>query len=401
MKKTVCIISFSEISRDSRVLREIEMARRHFKVHVIGYGAWQPPQGVRFSRLEKNTRSFSYLAKYYLLLISGRLAPQAYNAAFWLKPEYRQAADLIRQGSFDLIHANDWDSLPVAVEGAARTDTRILFDAHEFSPEQESNRPAWRVFVKPFKSYLFRRYLDKADRMITVSSGIRDLYTRQFRLTPQIILNTTAYQNTQFHPVRYDKINIVHHGHAIPGRYLEEMVRMIALTDNRYQLNFVLVSKDDDQYIQKLKKLAQSVAPNKVVFWEPVPTSEIINFIQRFDLGLPLLRVRQINHTNSLPNKFFDFIMAGLGILVSPLPSMMEVITANDIGKISASQTAADMAAMVNALSVEEINKFKRNSLKLAKVFNAEREMDKLLLIYRSLLNEQPAKISANIKTEN
>ena len=290
-------------------------------------------------------------------------------------------------------HIREVSPLAVAVEGTARSGARILFDAHEFSPEQESDRPAWRVFVKPFKSYLFRRYLDKADRMITVSSGIRDLYTRQFGLTPQIILNTTAYQKTPFHPVHNDKINIVHHGHAIPGRYLEEMVRMIALTDNRYQLNFVLVSKDDDLYIQKLKKLAQSVAPNKVVFWEPVPTSEIINFIQRFDLGLPFLIVLQMNHVYSLPNKFFDFIMAGLGIVVSPLPSMMEVITANGIGKISSSQTAADMAAMLNALSVEEINEFKRNSLKLAKVFNAEREMDKLLQIYRSLLDEQPAKI--------
>ncbi len=387
-KKTVCIISFSEISRDSRVLREIEMARSHYQVDVIGYGGWQPPEGVRYLRLEKNTRSFSYLIRYFLLLIGGRITTRMYNAAFWLKPEYQQAVKLIQQGNYGLIHANDWDSLPVAVEATAQLNTRVLFDAHEFSPEQESDRLVWRIFVKPFKSYLFSKYLGQIDKMITVSSGIQDLYIRQFGITPQIILNTPAYQKTLFYPVENNKINIVHHGHAIPGRYLEEMVRMIALTDERYLLNFVLVSKDDYKYVDKLKKLSQIIAPQKVIFWDPVHPAEIINFIQRFDLGLPLLRVQQMNHVNSLPNKFFDFIMAGLGIVVSPLPAMAEVIDTYAIGKISASQSAEDMASMLNALSNDEINIYKRNSLKLARIYNAELEMDKLLLIFQSLLTE-------------
>ena len=392
MKNTVCILSFSEISRDSRVLREIEMASKHYQVDVIGYGDWQPPAGVRFLRLERNRRSFSYLARYLLLLIGGRIAPRVYDAAFWLKSEYQQAVRLLKQGNYNLIHANDWDSLPVAVEATAQLKTRILFDAHEFSPEQESDRLIWRIFVKPFKTYLFSKYLKKIDKMITVSSGINDLFNNKFAISSKIILNTPAYKKTSFHPVDNNKINIVHHGHAIPGRYLEEMVRMIALTDERYHLNFVLVSKDDYKYIDKLKKLSQLIAPQKVYFWDPVHPAEIINFIQRFDLGLPLLIVRQMNHVYSLPNKFFDFIMAGLGVVVSPLPTMAQVIDTYAIGKISASQSAEDMASMLNALSADEINAFKRNSLKLARVYNAEREMKKLLLIYQSLLAEDYTK---------
>lgn len=44
---------------------------------------------------------------------------------------------------------------------------------------------------------------------------------------------------------------------------------------------------------------------------------------------------------------------------------------------------------MLNALTADEINQLKHNSLALAKVYNAEREMAKLSAIYVELLNKQ------------
>jgi hypothetical protein len=388
MKNSICILSFSIIERDSRVLREIQLAQKHFNVDVIGYGNWVPSKGVRFIKLPKQIKGMVFKLRYYSLLILARLVPKCYEFAFWLKPEYKQAVEIIGKENYMLLHANDWDALPVAVEATAQLKTRVLFDAHEFSPEQESDRLLWRIFLKPFKSYLFRKYLIKINKMITVSSGIQDLYIKEFHITPQVILNSPAYQKTLFHPVKNNTINIVHHGHAISGRYLEEMVRMIALTDERYLLNFILVSNSSNKYINRLKKFTQVIAPQKVIFWDPVELSQIVSFINKFDLGLPFLKAPHLNILNALPNKFFDFIMAGLGVVVSPLPAMAQVIETYANGKMSTSQSAEDMASMLNALSVDEINNFKRNSLKLARVFNAEREMGKLLHIYQSLLSD-------------
>lgn len=50
----ICILSFSPIAIDRRVLREIKAASDQFEITVIGYGNWQPPDYVNYIELKKN-----------------------------------------------------------------------------------------------------------------------------------------------------------------------------------------------------------------------------------------------------------------------------------------------------------------------------------------------------------
>jgi hypothetical protein len=101
---------------------------------------------------------------------------------------------------------------------------------------------------------------------------------------------------------------------------------------------------------------------------------------------MPWLRANNLNHINALPNKFFDFVMAGLGIAILPLPSMRKIVEEHGIGVVASSFFTQEMAIALNNLTVERINQFKQNSLELAKTINAEHEMEKLMGIYGKLL---------------
>jgi len=103
-------------------------------------------------------------------------------------------------------------------------------------------------------------------------------------------------------------------------------------------------------------------------------------------LGFPFLKAPNKNIQNALPNKFFDFIMAGLGIIVPGLPAMGGIVSQNKNGVVMDTQSIHEIAGKLNSLTLAEINQFKRNSLRLAKEFNAEKEMRKLQRIYRELL---------------
>jgi glycosyltransferase involved in cell wall biosynthesis len=383
----VCILSFSQIARDSRILREIELARQHFLVDVIGYGDWQPPAGVNFIQVPRNHRSLWFLVRYFSLLVLGRFFSRFYESAFWLKAEYAAANRLIAENHYDLIHANDWDALPVAVQGNQNKQTKVLFDAHEFSPEQESDKLVWRMSVKLYKTFLLKRNITKADKVITVSSGIAALYKKRFQIDCNLVMNARPYEKVAFKPAG-EMINLVHHGFANPGRQLEKMIQMIPLLDPRYVLNLMLVGGQNERYLDKLKEFALKIAHGRVKFVDPVSPDAILLVINQFDLGIPFLSAPNLNILYSLPNKFFDFIMAGLGVVVPPLPSMVQVVNQYAIGQVAASQSPEDMAALLNSLTADDINRFKRNSLELAKTFNAENEMKKLLHIYQELLAE-------------
>jgi len=77
--------------------------------------------------------------------------------------------------------------------------------------------------------------------------------------------------------------------------------------------------------------------------------------------------------------------MAGLGVVAYPAFMMEKMISDNEIGVVARQASVDSVASALNALLPEQINRFKKNSLRLAKTLNAETESRKLLNIYSQL----------------
>jgi glycosyltransferase involved in cell wall biosynthesis len=381
-KKRVCILSFSDVYTDVRILREIACASKTYQVDVIGYGKKRPSNGLRYYLLRR-TNPFS-LSKY-PLLVTGKSAHKFYEQYYWRREEYRAAAEILVEEKYDLIHANDWDTLPVAVYAARRTGSRVLFDEHEYCLGQGGGNAIWEQLVIPYREYLLRTYQDGIAGMITVSEGIKDLYKQRLGWNSEVVMNIPWYVKSKFNPVDPAQIHLVHHGNAMPARSIHEILQLITLLDKRFRLNFILIPIYPD-YLNKIKKMAEEIAPDRVVFWDPVPFDALIKMLSLFDLEIPLMRAKHLSYYNALPNKFFEGIMAGLGVAVSPLPMMQKIVKDYQLGIVAEDQSPEAMAQKLNSLSAEEINHFKKKALIAARTFNAENEMEKLNHIYQQLV---------------
>ena len=388
MKPRVCIISFSNIAWDARVLREIEAAGSQYDVDVIGYGDWQPKgENIRFfSMMRSKTNVASVLSKYIRVPL-GYLLPAYWEKHFWQKQEYHRALQILLRERYDLIHANDWDSLPVAAEAVRQVGGRLLFDAHEYTPAQSADKWMVRLFNLPVRVHLYKTYQKWITRSITVSEGVKTLYRDNFGWSPEVIMNAPHYVKSEFHPVGGDEIHLVHHGVAIRSRHLEDLVHLMGFVDSRFVLDFILLPSEP-KYLAHLKQLADKIAPAKIRFHPAVPPRNLSQELAKFDIGIPWLRANNLNHINALPNKFFDYVMAGLGIAILPLPSMQKIIEEHGVGVVAADLSIQKMAAALNNLTPEKINQLKTNSLELAKSLNAEVEMKKLMNIYEEMLKK-------------
>jgi hypothetical protein len=94
-RKRVCILVFSDIARDGRVLREIDCARKEYAVDVIAYGAWTAPENVNYFQLAKPVSSSpasDVLRLAYLAI--GRVNRCYFERAFWRQPEHKRALEL-------------------------------------------------------------------------------------------------------------------------------------------------------------------------------------------------------------------------------------------------------------------------------------------------------------------
>ena len=124
----IAIVAFSPVARDSRVLRTSRALAEHgHEVHLIGYGACPDIGSGRFHSLGPPPTRVAHwtwvIAGYAPTILSPRLS--RFTAP--LHPLHRRCCALLRQIRPDVIHANDWPVLPVAMMMKKETGARIVY----------------------------------------------------------------------------------------------------------------------------------------------------------------------------------------------------------------------------------------------------------------------------------
>lgn len=400
-RKSVCIISFSPILRDARVLREIEYLSPHYDITIIGQGdephpAWREMRRVDWVPVASTADDGSGLLRRGLgrltgfgLLLSGRLSAAALERWYWRQPIMRDTLAKAVASRADAFHANDWNTLPIAAEAARAVGGRFVFDDHEYAPLEFDNRRGWELLYSPMIRHMVGKYAPRAGAMITVAPAIAERYRREFGLDPVVLMNAPPAAG-QLPPKEtdFERVRLIHHGGALPVRQLEGMIRALAACDRRYSLNFMLTGSDP-AYLDYLKRTADELTPGRVTFLDPVAPQNVLGRIREFDMGIYNLPPVNFVHEVALPNKFFDFIVAGMPVCIGPSPSMAEIVRSYDLGCIARSFDPADVAAALNGLTPGRFAEMQEGARRAAREINAEGEMRKLTEIYDRLLAEE------------
>ncbi len=385
MRKRICILSFSPIYRDARVLRQIKYLSKDYDLNVIGYGApppqWKNAKNVEWHVLETPLSPLITKMEGLIFLALGRLTTSFYDHWYWRKRHHRIALKTATASACDAYHANDWEALPVAAEASKMANAKLVFDAHEYAPLELENRWYWKPFFQQAITYFMRKYALHVNASMTVAPLISKRYSEEFTLNPIVLLNTPETIPLSKRKSDFDHIRLIHHGGAIRDRKLESLIETIALCDRRYSLHFMLINNDPD-YLNQLKILADKLAPGRVAFDKSVRPEEIVLRISEYDIGLCLIAPTNYNYFVSLPNKFFDYIVAGLSVCIGPSPSMVEIVRKYGLGCIASSFDPHDVAESLNSLTADQLSMMQMAAQKAALEVNAEKEMGKLLELY-------------------
>jgi len=362
------LISFSNLKSDPRVKRQINYFKDFYEITTVG---------LADSEIENVTHInvFSPFNKIKFIAPLPKLLLGMFESYYWNLDEIKLTIEKTKGKKFDIIIANDADSLPVALK--IKGSAKVIFDAHEYSPEENTDSFRWRVLFKNYKTYLIKHYANKADFMLTVCDGIAKKYHSVFGLNPMIITNAADYfENTNSMHVG-EKIKIMHHGLALPQRKIENMIEMMDFVDNRFELDLMLVFRKEE-YKKELEQLIGTKKNVRLI--PPVSTDEIIPFISQYDMGIYLLEPNNFNNKHALPNKFFEFIQGRLAIAIGPSPEMAKIVTDFNLGMISNDFDAKNLADTINSFSSDKIIFFKKKSDLAAQELNAQKNYRKLHL---------------------
>jgi glycogen(starch) synthase len=231
-----------------------------------------------------------------------------------------------RLGRVDVVHANDLDTLPAGVALARATGARLVYDAHELYSEFEE--PAPRL-ARRLTLLLERGLARRADAVVTVSDGVaRELEARLGLGTPPRVV-TNAPPRYRAEPRRFEKgpLRVIYQGGLGPGRRLDDLLGAGRAPGVELSLRIRLADPKALRAAVERQGLSEQV---RVL--EPVPPAQVLDGLRDFEVGVVFDRPRTRNSELSAPNKFFEYLMAGLAVVTPHLETLGPLVTETGIG---------------------------------------------------------------------
>lgn len=285
----------------------------------------------------------------------------------------------------DLVLCHDYFTADIAWWVARRFHAKMAVDCHEYAPGQYVQDPHWVRWHQPRVVALQAYYLGRADAVTTVCEGIAGLLDAEYRLKRpvRVVRSTPFYSKQEFRPTG-ERITVMYHGEIYASRGLHFAVRSLPLWRPEFRL--VLRGYSDPAYVEELWRLARELGvEDRLAIEPPVPFHEIVPAANRADIGYFVHQDISPQRKFVLPNKFFEYVMAGLALSVSDLPEMARLVRRYDLGVMVRDIDPQSIAAAINSLDRERIDACKRHSLEAARVLNWEAEGREMMSLYEEL----------------
>lgn len=298
---------------------------------------------------------------------------------------------------FDLIHAHDFMMIECArraadkgVTGGARRP--FVYDAHEWVRGLTYLPPGRQAVVLDAEA----RNIGAADAVVTVSPILADRLRDENSLdeTPQVVLNAPvarAFDRASDRSVRAaadlpaDIPLAVYSGGVHESRGVATLVQSLPLVSELHLA--IVASSPDSPGVTELLAEAQRLGCRDRVHVVPfVAPDEVSSYLRTASLGVhPLLRSG--NAELALPNKLFEYLHAGLPMVVSDMPSMADMVRRHGWGEVfSVGQPQSLAEAVRRVLADPSSYVLGLNDAQVRERFSWERQAGTLMRTYDHLI---------------
>ncbi|MFO7627503.1 MAG: glycosyltransferase family 4 protein [Candidatus Fermentibacteraceae bacterium] len=301
----------------------------------------------------------------------------------------------------DIYHAHDLDTLAICWTASRLRRARLVYDSHELWLESQKHLFEDGRFQKWSAKVTEKCLARRADLVIAVTEmragHMRKLYPGM--KAPVIVKNCpnliTGAPTGEYLRLRMgcppDCMIVLYQGILSSERGLEELIEAASILKgaNTGGVAFALMGSD---YLHgRLDELIRSLGVGDMVFtFDPVPSEALAEVTVSADAGMILFRNSCLNHCFSLPNKLYEYMMAGIPVIASDLPEMKAVIEGTRCGLLVDPSSPPEIARAVAHLASrpEERRAMGERGLKAAQSEYNWKEQERILLnSYRGIFD--------------
>lgn len=287
----------------------------------------------------------------------------------------------------DLLFANDLDTLLPNYLVSKLKKIPLVYDSHELFTEVPE------LINAPFKRKVWlaieRKIIPNLKNCLTVNESISKIFENKYGIEFKVIRNISS-PIKDFKPVtrqrlnmRTDKKIIIMQGAGINiDRGAEELIEAMQFVSNA--ILYIIGSGDVWTLLEK--RILQLNLREKIILKNKIPRKELMAYTYNADLGVSIDKNTNLNYFNSLPNKIFDYLHAGVPVLSSRLPELENIISKYDVGAFIDNHDPKHIASVINDLfASDRLNALKANTFKAASELNWDQEKQKYLAIIKNI----------------
>lgn len=285
---------------------------------------------------------------------------------------------------FDFVIVKHWTSLPIAM--LMQGNPKIWLDINEVFEAEHDNSKLWQLIYKP----VIIRLLKLAERQIVLRSATSLEQIKYMNDDAILHLPNTKkpLEKAEVKQKSSEKIKLLYHGLIAPNRSLETAIKALYHSE-RPDLELTIRGSGKPKYIAKLKALAERLQLSSHVHFKPsIENSKLIETASHYDIGLCLFDNQSQQLMLAEPNKIYEYMAAGLGIIASETPTMKRMIEAEKIGEltiISNDQVNA-LTQIFQNLSQEKVKTWQRKShIQASKTWQDNYDWNKLDLSLKQI----------------
>ncbi|OIR01172.1 glycosyl transferases group 1 [mine drainage metagenome] len=278
----------------------------------------------------------------------------------------------------DLICAIDLDTiLPCYFVSVFRNKKRV-YDAHELFTEQKEI--ITRPFIHSVWLMIEKFAVPKFKQGYTVNQFIQIEFKKRYGVEYEVIRNLPA--KTQPNNSPSSKSFIIYQGAVNEGRCFETLIPAM----KKMEIKLIICGKGN--FFAQVKKLTEeNNVADKVELKGYVSPDELSQLTPHAKFGLTLFESTGLNQYQSLSNRFFDYIMAGIPQVCVDFPEYKKINDEFDIALMVENTEADTLAAAMNNLLNDAVvyERLKQNCLQAREILNWENEETKLKTFWKNI----------------
>lgn len=306
---------------------------------------------------------------------------------------FRRAHRLFRgealKCSAAVYHASDLYVLPALAAAARRHDARLVLDARELYPHVDAT--AGKPWARRAWTALERRYLPRTDAVLTVNDSIADRMAATYGITRPVVTHNVPEQQAvprtdalrDLLGIPADRKIVLYQGLVRVGRGLRRLIDAMSDVPNTH---LVVIGDGPNKHV--VVAHASRHLTGRAHFLPHTPPGDLLRFTASADLGVHVPPPITLSVELALPNKLFEYLMAGLPVVVSDLPEMRRAVEEHDIGLVvDPNDTEAIAAALRRALTDTEARaRWQANIPDAFATYSPEESKERFQHTYRDLL---------------